>query len=65
MQELQQPQIPKRLYELSENMRIISYGKLVMGNPWKNITGKLKIGKETDIEKMLKEKGFEDVSEYF
>jgi len=65
MEKLQQSQIPKKVYELSENMRIIRYRKLVTGNPWKNITGKIEIGKEINIEKMLKERGFEDVSEYF
>ncbi len=65
MEKLQQSQIPKKVYELSENMRIIRYRKLVTGNPWKNITGKLEIGKKINIEKMLKERGFEDVSEYF
>ncbi len=65
MQEIQQVQIPKRVYELSEDMKIIWYGRLVKGNPWENITGKLEIGRQIDVEKMLKEKGFESANKYF
>lgn len=54
-------QIPKRVEDLSRSFRIIWLGQVTKRtDPWKNITGKLKIGQKIDIEKLLEERGFEN-----
>jgi len=58
-------QIPKPIYDLSRNMKIIRYEQLLVGDPWESITGKLEIGRKISIEELLEERGFEDVGQCF
>lgn len=54
--------IPKEINELSGKMKIVWLGQIVQKDPWKKITGQLKIGQKVNIEDMLKKRGFENES---
>lgn len=65
MKELGKPKtIPEPVSKLSRYMKVVWCEQSVK-DPWENITGKIRMGKEVDVEKILKEKGFEDVSKDF
>lgn len=59
VKKLERGRIPEEIFNLSRESRIIWMGK-ERGNPWKEITGKLRIGKKVNVERLLKEKGFEE-----
>jgi len=50
--------IPKEISELSKKFKVV-WKQKEEGDPWDEITGKIEIGRKVDIEKLLKEKGFE------
>jgi hypothetical protein len=57
--------VPKQVYALSRDMRLVWHKQVLVGNPWENITGKLEVGRRVRIEKLLKEKGFENAGGCF
>jgi len=50
--------VPKEISELSKKFKVV-WKQKEEGDPWDEITGKIEIGRKVDIEKLLKEKGFE------
>lgn len=52
-----------KIFQLSKNMKVFQLGAKISKaeDPWKNITGRFKIGRNIDVEDILKNKGFENV----
>ena len=54
-------QIIAPLKHIKDHLKIVRFGiKTSKQDPWKKITGILKLGKKFDPQRFLNEKGFED-----
>ena len=52
-----------KVFQLSKSMKVFQLGVEIprAENPWDKITGRFKIGRDIDVEDILKNKGFENV----
>lgn len=51
------------IFQLSKSMKVFRLGVEISRakDPWEKITGRFKIGRNIDVEEILKNKGFENV----
>jgi len=58
--------IKSKLSKISRNVKIIWWGIELPADkdPWKEFAGRIKIGKEVDVDEMLDLKGFEESNAY-